>query len=239
MSASSARGPDVDPAAGSSPAPAEKPGRRRRASPYRQPGNLAPRPNVVELPAGHTAKIQPPLTSDGFIGGGFTMDSLEFLLWAAAYFYDDNVTLCVLLFLMGSQEPGGLACVTQAEIAEGISKMMKEETGKKRDQSQVSRSMSKLTKLGLVHMPKRSRYQLQPAATLRGGSATIDRPVRQRPGARTVKERVKVDQLDLLADLLADPDVPEAFKDLARPGPVLPQRHREAAQSEEKATGGQ
>ncbi|MFD6465228.1 hypothetical protein [Streptomyces goshikiensis] len=193
----------------------------------------------MELPAGHTAKIQPPLTSDGFIGGAFSMDSLEFLRWASAYFYDDNVSLCVLLFLMGSQEPGGLACVTQAEIAKGISEQMWADLAKRRDQSQVSRSMTKLTKLGLVHMPTRGRYQLQPAATLRGGSATFERPVRQRPGARTVRERAKVDQLDLLADLLADPNVPEAFKMLAGPGPELPRRRREAATPDQKSTGGQ
>ncbi|MEV8335594.1 hypothetical protein [Streptomyces niveus] len=193
----------------------------------------------MELPDGHSARIEPPLTSDGFIGGGFSMDSLAFLRWASAYFHDDNVSLCVLLFLMGSQEPGGLACVTQAEIAEGISKQMLEDLGKKRDQSQVSRSMTKLTALGLVHMPKRGHYQLQPAATLRGGSMTIEQPVRQRAGARTHKMRARVDQLSILADLLDDPNVPEAFKQLAGPDPVLPKRGSAAEQPEPDFTGGQ
>ncbi|MEU5240938.1 hypothetical protein ACH4UR_24860 [Streptomyces lydicus] len=167
------------------------------------------------------------------------MDSLAFLRWASGYFYDDNVSLCVLLFLMGSQEPGGLACVTQAEIAKGISEQMWADLRKKRDQSQVSRSMTKLTALGLVHMPKRGQYQLQPAATLRGGSLTIERPVRQRTGARTEKTRVKVDQLSILADLLDDPNVPEAFKLLAGPDPVLPRRRGVAGQPEPESPGGQ
>lgn len=237
MSASSARGPDVNGPLGPSPAPNKKPG--RRASPYRQPGTLTPRPNVVELPAGHRAQIDPPLTSDGFIGGGFAMDSLAFMRWASAYFYDDNVSLCVLLFLIGSQEPGGLACVTQKDIAQGISEQMWEDLRKRRDQSQVSRSISKLTALGLVHMPKRGQYQLQPAATLRGGSQTFERPVRQRNGARTEKVRVRVDQLSILADLLDDPNVPEAFKQLARPDPELPRRRGAAKQSDSESPGGQ
>lgn len=237
MSASSARGPDVGGPLGPSPAPEKPPA--RRASPYRQPGTLAPRPNVVELPAGHRAQIEPPLTSDGFIGGGFTMDSLAFMRWASAYFYDDNVSLCVLLFLIGSQEPGGLACVTQNDIARGISEQMWEDLRKRRDQSQVSRSIGKLTALGLVHSPKRAHYQLQPAATLRGGSQTFERPVRQRSGARTEKVRVRVDQLSILADIMEDPDVNEAFKRLAQPDPELPRRRRAPKQSEPESTGGQ
>ncbi|MEU9416046.1 hypothetical protein [Streptomyces sp. NPDC048272] len=145
----------------------------------------------------------------------------------------------MLLFLMGSQEPGGLACVTQAEIAKGISEQMWADLKKRRDQSQVSRSITKLTKLGLVHMPTRGRYQLQPAATLRGGSVMFERPLRQRPGARTVLERTKVDQLDLLADLLADPSVSEAFKMLAGLDPALPRRRRVATTPDQKPTGGQ
>lgn len=84
---------------GSSPPRAPSP-----SSPYA--GALGPRKNAVELPEGHSAHLQPPVTAGDFIGKYFAQDSLEFLRWAARYFRDDDVTLCVLLYLMGSQDVG-------------------------------------------------------------------------------------------------------------------------------------
>ncbi|MFJ8547211.1 hypothetical protein ACIRFH_35645 [Streptomyces sp. NPDC093586] len=176
-------------------------------SPY--VGALGPRKNVVELPVGHTAEVRPPVTAGDFIGKYFAQDSLEFLRWAARYFRDDNVTLCVLLYMMGSQEVGGAVELKQAEIAAEL----------EMDPAQVSRAQTKLKRLGLAYSPKKGSIQLQPAVTLRGGYRLIQKPVR---GAAAKRVKVQVEQLSLLNELVRDTGVPEEFRDMALPGAKLP-----------------
>ncbi|MFI2379115.1 hypothetical protein ACH5AO_29300 [Streptomyces sp. NPDC018964] len=197
--------PQRDPrrAPGSPPPRAPSP-----TSPYA--GALGPRKNLVELPVGHTAEVKPPVTAGDFIGKYFAQDSLEFLRWAARYFRDDNVTLCVLLYMMGSQEVGGAVELKQAEIAAELDM----------DPAQVSRAQSKLKRLGLAYSPKKGSIQLQPAVTLRGGYRLIEKPVRG-SAARSVK--VQVEQLSLLNELVLDPNVPEEFRGMALPGANLPE----------------
>ncbi|MGA5127628.1 hypothetical protein ACPCAG_30550 [Streptomyces pseudogriseolus] len=157
--------------------------------------------------------MQAPVTAGEFIGKYFAQDSLEFLRWAARYFRDDNVTLCVLLYLMGSQEVGGHVELKQVDIAEAL----------EMDPAQVSRAHTKLKRLGLAYSPKKGSVQLQPAATLRGGLKAVDKPVR---GAAKRQIKVHVDQLSLLNDLVVDQDVPEEFRRMAFPGARLPEPRR-------------
>lgn len=178
------------------------------SSPYAR--GLGPRKNVVELPVGHTAQVKPPVTAGDFIGKYFAQDSLEFLRWAARYFRDDNVSLCVLLYMMGSQEVGGAVELKQSAIAAELSM----------SPAQVSRAQAKLKKLGLAYSPKRGSIQLQPAVTLRGGYRRMEKPVRG-SAARNVK--IQVEQLSLLNELVLDPAVPEEFRGMALPGANLPE----------------
>ncbi|MFF4276229.1 hypothetical protein [Streptomyces sp. NPDC001536] len=189
--------------------PGSSPPRRAPSSRSPYAGALGPRKNLYELPPGHSAHVQPPVTAGDFIGKYFAQDSLEFLRWAARYFRDDNVTLCVLLYLMGSQEVGGHVELKQTEIAEAL----------EMDPAQVSRAQSKLKRLGLAYSPKKGTIQLQPAATLRGGFKIVDKPVR---GSAKKQVKVQVEQLSLLNELLGDDNVPEAFKNMARSGARLP-----------------
>ncbi|WNZ14876.1 helix-turn-helix domain-containing protein [Streptomyces sp. 11x1] len=141
----------------------------------------------------------------GFIGGGFSMDSLEFLKWMAVYFHDDIAALRVLLFLMGTQEPGGTIRATQREIASGL----------QLNRVHVNRAMGRVYALGLVHMVDRGVYQLNPQASLRGGTIEVEeagRPAHRKPATR------RVDQLELIADLDEDPTIPTEFKQLMLPG---------------------
>ncbi|MER7497108.1 hypothetical protein ABT033_31485 [Streptomyces pharetrae] len=177
----------------------------------------------MELPQGHSAYVAPPVTAGEFIGKYFAQDSLEFLQWAARYFRHDNVTLCVLLYMMGSQEVGGYVELKQVEIAEAL----------EMDPAQVSRAQTKLKRLGLAYSPKKGTIQLQPAATLRGGFRVIEKPVR---GAAKKQVRVQVEQLSLLNELVVDQDVPEEFKSMALPNAKLPEpkimRRRKGAQKQ-------
>jgi hypothetical protein len=212
--------PQGDPRRSPGSSPPRAPSTR---SPYAG-GTLGPKKNLVELPAGHTAEVKPPVTAGDFIGKYFSQDSLEFLRWAARYFRNDNVTLCVLLFMMGSQDVGGAVELKQADIADELDM----------DPAQVSRAQAKLKKLGLSYSPKKGTVQLQPAVTLRGGYKMIDRPVR---GSAKQRVRVQVEQLSLLNELVLDPDVPEAFRDMALPGATLPkppQKTRKRQQRTEK-----
>jgi hypothetical protein len=202
---------------GSSPPRAPSP-----SSPYA--GTLGPRKNLVELPVGHTAEVKPPVTAGDFVGKYFAQDSLEFLRWAARYFRDDNVTLCVLLYMMGSQEVGGAVELKQTEIAAELDM----------DPAQVSRAQAKLKRLGLAYSPKKGSIQLQPAVTLRGGYRLIEKPVRG-SAARSVK--VQVEQLSLLNEFVLDPNVPEEFRGMALPGAKLPKpssRARKRKRTEKK-----
>jgi hypothetical protein len=194
------------------------PAARPAPSPYRNAGALRPATSqvLIDLPTGSSVTVSPPVTSDGFIGGAFAMDSLAFLRWLPVYFHDDAVTLRVILYMMGLAEPGGLVEVTQRGLADALTL----------DQSQVSKAVKKLSALGIVHMPKRGRYQLQPQATLRGGAAKVE----HKPGTRTQGARTRVDQLDLLHWLRQDETVPPEFKHLLLP-PAEPRKRRRTAKT--------
>ncbi|MFB7763515.1 hypothetical protein [Streptomyces xiamenensis] len=189
------------------PAPSRR--RRRPApSPYRQAGALDAKPSSVELPDGYKATIEAEPGSYSFLGGQFAMDSLEFLLWMARYFTNDLVGLRVCLHLMGSQQPGGTITATQQEIADalGIAR------------THANAAIGRLVGVGVVHMPRRGHYQLNPAATLRGGKMEVE--LASTTGAKKRrKSRVSVDQLDILEALASDPSVPEQFKNLVLPDP--------------------
>lgn len=132
------------------------------------------------------------------------MDSLEFLKWMAVYFYDDIAAIRVCLYLMGTQEPGGTIRATQVKIAKDL----------QLNRVHVNRAMGRLYALGLVHMVDRGIYQLNPKASLRGGTIEVEEP--GRPAHRKPATR-KVDQLELIADIEADPAIPTEFKDLLLP----------------------
>ncbi|MFC9816541.1 hypothetical protein ACFVJM_31280 [Streptomyces virginiae] len=175
-------------------------------SPYRRPrGGTRPRPaTVVKLPEGHRAIVEKNPTSVGFLGGAFSMDSLEFLKWMAVYFHDDIACLRTLLFLMGSQEPGGTIRATQKQIAGELTL----------NRVHVNRAIGRLFGLGLVHMVARGLYQLNPQVVLRGGTIEVHdpgRPFNRKPATR------KVDQLDLIEELIDDPEVSNEFKQLMLP----------------------
>lgn len=199
--------------------PSEDPRRQRAPSgdpvpPKRAPGpsdyrrSRRPRPKpatIVKLPEGHRAIVERNPTSTGFLGGSFSMDSLEFLKWMAVYFHDDIAALRVLLYLMGTQEPGGTIRATQREIAAGL----------QLNRVHVNRAMGRVYALGLVHMVERGVYQLNPQASLRGGTIEVEEP--GRPAHRKPATR-RVDQLELIADLEEDPTIPTEFKQLMLPG---------------------
>jgi hypothetical protein len=132
------------------------------------------------------------------------MDSLEFLKWMAVYFHDDSACLRVVLYLMGTQEPGGRIKTTQVQIAKALNL----------NRVHVNRSMRRLSGLNLVYMVERGLYQLNPQATLRGGTIEVEEP--GRPAYRKPAIR-KVDQLELIADLAEDPAVPTEFTQLSLP----------------------
>ncbi|MFF9763180.1 helix-turn-helix domain-containing protein [Streptomyces caelestis] len=161
--------------------------------------------NVVKLPEGHRAIVERNPTSTGFLGGSFSMDSLEVLKWMAAYFHDDIAALRVLLHLMGTQEPGGTIRATQREIAAGL----------QLNRVHVNRAMRRVCALGLVHMVNRGVYQLNPQASLRGGTIEVHEP--GRPAHRKPATR-KVDQLELIEGFDEDPAIPAEFKQLILPG---------------------
>ncbi|MFC9758676.1 hypothetical protein [Streptomyces sp. NPDC056921] len=99
--------------------PGAPPRRRRRPKPpptaYNRPAGSA-----IELPAGHAAQVFPVASSTGFIGEAFSMDSLEFMRWAAVRYDDDRFVLVVLFHLMGSQKPGGLIEATHEDVAKAL-----------------------------------------------------------------------------------------------------------------------
>lgn len=179
-------------------APAPSPYRRARGRPRTRPAS------VVKLPEGHRAIVERNPTSVGFLGGAFSMDSLEFLKWMAVYFHDDIACLRTFLFLMGSQEPGGTIRATQQQIASDLHL----------NRVHVNRAIGRLYSLGLVHMVARGLYQLNPQVVLRGGTMEVEepgRPFNRKPATR------KVDQLDLIEELSDDPSISEEFKQLMLP----------------------
>lgn len=182
--------------------------RRRPAAPgappppppsaFRAPGALR-RTNVVNLPEGYRASVEPPVTSDGFLGEDFVMDSQAFLCWLSDYYRDDIVTLRLLLRMMGIQKPGGTVAATQSQLAELL----------KVKQSQISRSLKDTGNLGVTAKIKAGLYQLHPRLSLRGGRV----PVEPQPGMRA-QGSLKVDQLSLLDAIEDNPNLSEVFKEL-------------------------
>ncbi|MFE0775920.1 hypothetical protein [Streptomyces sp. NPDC058861] len=182
--------------------------RRRQAAPgappppppsaFRAPGALR-RANLVSLPEGYRASVEPPVTSDGFLGEDFVMDSQAFLCWLSDYYRDDIVTLRLILRMMGIQKPGGTVEATQSQLADML----------KVRQSQISRSLKDTGSLGVTARIKPGLYQLHPRLSLRGGRV----PVEPKPGTRA-QGTLKVDQLSLLDAIEDNPDLPEVFKEL-------------------------
>lgn len=184
-----------------------KPSRGRRRRPKPPPtayGRGAG--NSVDLPPGHGAQVFPLPTSTGFIGEAFSMDSLEFMRWAAKHYDDDRFVLVVLFTLMGSQKPGGLIEATHEDVAKHLGY----------SRSHISRVFHVLEHDGALRKVQRGQYQLNPAASLRGG---LRQPERGKRGGAGKFERVE--QLDLLRAILDDPDAPGAFKDMASAGKRL------------------
>ncbi|MFI1532158.1 hypothetical protein [Streptomyces griseus] len=134
------------------------------------------------------------------------MDSTEFMRWAAKTYSRERVTMAVLYYLIGCQEVGGEIHATQAEIAYEIPL----------PRSSVNAAYVMLERDGVLWKRRRGKYQLNPAVALRGGRKPAKRSSRK-PGEQ-------VDQLDLLREILQDPDAPEAFKAMAQPGTRLDER---------------
>ncbi|MFJ9777173.1 helix-turn-helix domain-containing protein [Kitasatospora sp. NPDC101157] len=192
--------------------PGSKPARTRRRRPMPPPTSYSriPSSTTVELPPGHAAQVFPLPSSTGFIGEAFSMDSLEFMRWAARRYDSDRFVLVVLFTLMGSQEPGGLIEANHGDVADFLGY----------SRPHVSRVFHVLEADGALQRVRNGLYQLNPAASLRGG---VKKPQKGRKGASTGKGE-RVEQLDLLHALLEDPDAPEAFKAMAQPGATLEPR---------------
>lgn len=180
--------------------------RRRRQAP---PLPFAPPPDTVRLPPGHRAEVYALPTSTGFVGSTFSMDSSEFMRFAAKQYKNERVTMAVLLYLIGCQEVGGEIHATQAEIAHEIPLA----------RSSVNSAYGILEEDGVLRKLKRGRYQLNPALILRGG-----RPKSAGKSSSKKSREEPVGQLDLLRDILQDPNAPEAFKAMANPGTRLDDR---------------
>lgn len=181
--------------------------RRRRPKPPPTAYNRSSG-STIELPAGHAAQVFPVGSSTGFIGEAFSMDSLEFMRWAAARYDSDRFVLVVLFHLMGSQKPGGLIEVKHDDVAEALGY----------SRSHISRVFSVLEDDGALRRLQRGLYQLNPAASLRGGLKEPQKGETKRPKAGMSD---RVEQLDLLREIMEDPDAPEAFRAMAAPGAKL------------------
>ncbi|MDA5279942.1 helix-turn-helix domain-containing protein [Streptomyces sp. Isolate_45] len=199
--------------------------RKKRRAPVRSPfegSGLRDRAPVFSLPPGHRATVEKNSRSDAFLGESFAMDSQEFLVWLSKYFPTDILALRVILFLMGTQEPGGLVKATQQHIGDELDV----------ERVHVNRVLGALYRVGIVHMVRRGVYQLNPRATLRGGTLVVnDLPT---PFAGQRKAKMRVDQLELISALDLDPKVAEEFKELVLPKPPPPkQRKRGRTSSDE------
>ncbi|MFF8423108.1 helix-turn-helix domain-containing protein [Streptomyces sp. NPDC015680] len=190
--------------------PPAPPRRRRRPKP---PPTAYDRTSgsTIELPTGHAAQVFPVASSKGFIGEAFSMDSLEFMRWAAVRYDDDRFVLVVLFTLMGSQKPGGLIETTHDDVAKALGY----------SRPHISRVFNVLETDGALRKLQRGRYQLNPAASLRGGLREPGTGERKRSKTGTGD---RVEQLDLLRGIMEDPDAPEAFRRMAAPGVRLEAR---------------
>ncbi|MFH9959062.1 helix-turn-helix domain-containing protein [Streptomyces roseolus] len=181
---------------------------RRRRRPKPPPTAYGRTPSTtVDLPPGHIAQLIPIGSSTGFIGDAFSMDSLEFMRWAAVRYDEDRFVLVVLLTLMGSQKPGGLIETTHEDVAKALGY----------SRPHISRVFNVLEADGALRKVKRGLYQLNPAASLRGGF------YEPRKGEKRSKTGMgdRVEQLDLLREIMEDPNAPEAFRAMAAPGAKL------------------
>ncbi|QIB49468.1 helix-turn-helix domain-containing protein [Streptomyces aureoverticillatus] len=194
--------------------------RRRRPKPPPTAYNRSSG-SSIDLPAGHGAHVFPIGSSTGFVGEAFSMDSLEFMRWAAIQYDDDRFVLVVLFTLMGSQKPGGLIEATHEDVAQHL----------RYSRSHVSRAINVLEADGVLRRQQKGVYQLNPAASLRGGLREPEKGAKRRSRAN-VGDRVE--QLDLLREIMDDPDAPEAFRAMAAPGAKL--EVREGTDGEGKAT---
>lgn len=192
MTAQPERQPHRRPASPGSPPPP--------VSAFRLPGALR-RANVVNLPDGYRATVEPPVNSDGFLDGDFVMDSQAFLCWLSDYYRDDIVSLRLIVRMMGIQKPGGLVYATQSQLATLLGVR----------QSQISRSLKESGRIGVTARIKAGLYQLHPRLSLKGGKV----PVESKPGLRA-QGTLRVDQLSLLDAIEDNPELPEAFRCLHR-----------------------
>ncbi|MET8481811.1 helix-turn-helix domain-containing protein [Streptomyces clavifer] len=149
------------------------------------------------------------------------MDSLEFMRWAAVKYDEDRFILVVLFTLMGSQKPGGLIEATHEDVAQHLGY----------SRPHISRAFNVLEADGALRRLQRGLYQLNPAASLRGGLREPRKGEKKRARAG-VSDRVE--QLDLLREIMEDPDAPEAFRAMADPGARL--ETRKGPDGEGKAT---
>ncbi|MEV7617084.1 hypothetical protein [Streptomyces sp. NPDC089799] len=165
----------------------------------------------MEIPPGHAAQIYPLSTARGFIGGSYSMDSLAFMLWAARRYQaaEHRFVLVVLVALIGLQEVGGHIERTQEQIGDEIGGYSR---------AHVAWALAVLQDDGVLRRVRRGVYQLVPSGALRGGIKPVPAGQRRLPGS--TPERVH--QLDLLNEILADPDAPEAFKAMADVDAQLP-----------------
>ncbi|MBT2611420.1 hypothetical protein J7I97_24970 [Streptomyces sp. ISL-87] len=139
------------------------------------------------------------------------MDSLAFMLWAARRYQDPEhrFILVVLVALIGLQEVGGHIERTQEQIGDEIGGYSR---------THISWALAVLQDDGVVRRVRRGVYQLVPSGALRGGIKPLPEGQRRLPGS--TPERVQ--QLDLLQEILADPKAPEAFKAMAEVDATLP-----------------
>lgn len=177
--------------------------------------------STIDLPAGHAAQVYPIGASTGFIGEAFSMDSLEFMRWAAVHYDSDRFVLVVLFTLMGSQKPGGLIEATHEDVANVLGY----------SRPHISRAFGVLEDDGAIRRLQRGCYQLNPAASLRGGLREPREGEKKRSKAGMGD---RVEQLDLLREIMDDPDIPGAFRAMAAPGAKL--EARKGSDRERKAT---
>ncbi|MGW0801348.1 hypothetical protein [Streptomyces sp. NPDC002692] len=175
------------------------------------------------MPAGYRATVEPPVNSDGFLGGDFVMDSQAFLCWLSDYYKDDHVSLRLIVRMMGMQKPGGEVHATQTELA-GLLGVR---------QSQISRSLKEAGRIGVTAKVKAGVYQLHPTLSLRGGRV----PVEPKPGTRA-RGTLRVDQLSLVDFIAKNEQLPDVFRDLRElPDPVTkpPREDKQRAHERDRA----
>ncbi|WP_371631769.1 helix-turn-helix domain-containing protein (plasmid) [Streptomyces sp. NBC_00341] len=149
------------------------------------------------------------------------MDSLEFMRWAAVRYDGDRFVLVVLFHLMGSQKPGGLIEATHEDVSADLGY----------SRPHISRVFNVLAADGALRKVQRGRLPAQPGRSLRGGLREPRKGEKKRAKAGMGD---RVEQLDLLREVMEDPDAPDAFRAMAAPGVKL--EARKAPNGEGKAT---